>query len=294
MADTAKVGYPGYFSFKGTLGEFAAIAFLFSLYETFRPGWRKGLGLIIIVTSIYLVAASESKGSLGCAILAAILAIIVLFAARNLRVSASVVLLPPLISYAVLSQVVGNLINRISWYIYGNYTLSGRAFIWYFVNSEIAKSPLLGWGYRSIWLVGPDSPILVDAGGWIGRMPSAHNGYYDTILDTGYIGLVVFLIFIFTTLHAIGRVADRDPARAWLLLSIALFIILQNFLETGWMRGDDVLWLPFVIVVAEAGRYWRPFHSGSRANRPVLRSPAIAGRRPVFAGALPPRREDRT
>ena len=32
--------------------------------------------------------------------------------------------------------------------------------------------------------------------------------------------------FIFTTLYAIGRVAERDLARAWLLLSLALFVIL--------------------------------------------------------------------
>ena len=100
-------------------------------------------------------------------------------------------------------------------------------------------------------------------------MPSAHNGYLDTILDTGYIGLVLFLVFIFATFHAIGRVADRDPARAWLLLSIALFIALVNFLEAGWMRGGDGLWLMFVVVVAEAGRYWQPFHRGLGAAGPV-------------------------
>jgi len=297
MADTLKIGYPGYFSFKGILGEFAALAFLFSLYEIFHPGWRKALGFIIIVTSIYLVFVSESKGSLGCAILAAILATFVLFVGKKLRVSPPIVLLPLLICCEVLSQSLGNLLSRISWYIYGNYTLSGRTDIWYFVNYEIAKNPLLGWGYRSIWLVGPDAPVLVDAGGWIGRMPSAHNGYYDTMLDTGYIGLVLFLIFIVTTLHAIGRVACRDPARAWLLLSIALFIILANFLESAWMRGDDVLWLPFVFVVAEAGRYWQPFHRGLAAVVPILRTPGFAGRRPVLARAggadrLPRRRDN--
>ncbi len=194
------------------------------------------MGLIIVVTSIYLVFVGHSKAALGCVVLAAILAKLVLFIGKKMRVSPAIVLLPLPIGYAVLSRVVGNLANRISWYIFHNYDLSGRTDIWDFVNFEIAKRPLLGWGYRSIWLVGPDSPTL-RVGGWIGQMPDAHNGYLDTILDTGYIGLVLFLVFIFATLHAIGRVADRDPARAWLLLSIALFVILENFLETGWMHG---------------------------------------------------------
>ena len=266
LADTVKIGYPGYFAYKGILGEFAAFAFLLSLYEIFHPGWRRALGLFIVVTSIYLVLLSQSKGSLGCAVLAAILATLVMFVGKKMRVSPAIVLLPLPICYAVLSRMVGDLINRISWHIYGNYTLSGRVDIWNFVDFEIAKRPLLGWGYRSVWLVGPDSPPLTDAGGWVRLMPSAHNGYLDTILDTGYIGLVLFLVFIFATFHAIGRVADRDPLRAWLLLSIALFIALVNFLEAGWMRGGDGLWLMFVFVVAEAGRYWQPFHRGLRGR----------------------------
>jgi O-antigen ligase len=254
LADGVKIGYPGYFQYKGILGEFAAFALLLSLYEIFCPGWRKALGLVVVATSIYLIFVSQSKGALGCVILAAVLAKLSLFIGRKMRVSLTTVLLTIPVCYTALSMIVGNLVNRISWHVYGNYNLSARTDIWNLVNFEIAKKPLFGWGYRSIWLVGPDSPPMTDAGGWIARMPSAHNGYLDTILDTGHAGLVLFLIFIFMTLRAIGRVADRDPAGAWVLLSIALFIILVNFLESGWMRGGDLLWLMFVIVVAETGR----------------------------------------
>src|SRR5208337_4595381 len=106
---------------------------------------------------------------------------------KKMRVSPPILLLLLSICYLVLSRTVGNLINRISWYIFDNYNLSARTDIWNFVNFEIAKRPLLGWGYRSFWLVGPDSPNIVDSGGWIKAMPEAHNGYLDTILDTGYI-----------------------------------------------------------------------------------------------------------
>ena len=43
-------------------------------------------------------------------------------------------------------------------------------------------------------------------------MPNAHNGYYDTMLEMGYVGLAFLIVFIIATLHAVGRVADRDPA----------------------------------------------------------------------------------
>jgi hypothetical protein len=54
-------------------------------------------------------------------------------------------------------------------------------------------------------------------------MPNAYSGYYDTTLEMGYVGLVLLLVFIIATLHAIGRVADRSPGRG--LCSHLLFIL---------------------------------------------------------------------
>ncbi len=115
--------------------------------------------------------------------------------------------------------------ERLSYILYHDSTLTGRTIIWDFAESEIARSPLVGWGYQSFWLV-PNSPAYTEAPGWVKMMPNAHNGYYDTMLEMGYVGLAFLLAFILATLHAVGRVADRDPGRALLLLSLALFVIL--------------------------------------------------------------------
>ena len=79
------IGYPGYFTFKGILGECAAIAFLLSLHEMLYPGWRRVLGVIVIVIATWLMFVSQSKGSLGFAILAPLLAALTLFIARKMR-----------------------------------------------------------------------------------------------------------------------------------------------------------------------------------------------------------------
>jgi exopolysaccharide production protein ExoQ len=272
------MGYPGYFPFKGILGECAAITLLLCLYEFLQSGLRRVGAIVVAGIAIYLMIASQSKGSLGLALLAPFLAGFTLIGAKRMRVSPAVILLPIPFCYAVLSFIFGDLINRISWHIYGNYTLSGRTIIWDFVNYEIAQRPLLGWGYQSFWLVGPDAPSIVDAPGWVKSMPSAHNGYLDTMIDTGYVGFLLFMIFIFATLHAIGRVAHRESARAWLLLTLALFVILTNFLESTWMHGMDMMWLIFVVVAAEAGRYWQSERFGVSA--PVTPDPLPASRRP--------------
>jgi O-antigen ligase len=97
-------------------------------------------------------------------------------------------------------------------------------------------------------------------------MPNAHNGYYDTMLEMGYIGYVLLITFIISTFHAIGRVVDLDPARAWLMLSLALYVIFWNYLESLWMRGFEFLWVVFLIVAADIGRYWVGFRSDHRSK----------------------------
>jgi O-antigen ligase len=261
------LGFPGYFTDKNGMGEYASIAFLLALHEATYSGFRRVFGLIITVIAASLVVLSNSKTSLGFAVLSPLVAALVVVTGKKMRISPAMVLLPIPILYYVVSKVAGNIFNRVSYMIYSNYTFSGRTDIWNFVRNEIDRRPLLGWGYQSFWKAGPDSPSLIDAGGWIKQMPHGHNGYLDANLETGLIGLVFLIVLIFATLHAAGRLVDRDPARAWLVLTIVLYNILTNFLETSWMRGAHLVWLVFLFAVAEIGRYWQPFHAAGRHGR---------------------------
>jgi exopolysaccharide production protein ExoQ len=247
-------GHPGYFQGKNALGQCAGVAILLSLHEMLYPGLRRVLGAIVVVIATVLVLLSGSKTAIGMALVAPFLAGLALIIRKKMRISLAIVLLSIPFCFAVLSSVSNFNMNRLSYMLTGDSSFTGRTIIWDFVQSEIARKPLLGWGYQSFWLV-PDSPSLVEAPGWVKLMPEAHNGYYDTTLQMGYIGYALLVIFIIATLHAVGRVADRDPARAWLVLSLALFVILSNYLESLWMRGFEFLWVVFLILAAEIARY---------------------------------------
>jgi len=257
-AKLVDIGIEGYFEGKNYLGECAAPALLLSLYEMRCPGWgRRALGFSVFVLAILLVFLSHSKTALGLALVSPFLASLTLTVRKMTRISPAIILLSIPISWIVLSHVSNLSMERLSYILYGDSSLTGRTVIWDFAQSEIQRSPFLGWGYQSFWLV-PGSPSL-EAPGWVKGMPNAHNGYYDTMLELGRVGLAFLSVFILATLHAIGRVADRNPARARLLLSLALFVIMYNFLESLWMRGFEFLWLLFVIVAAEIARYCQPF-----------------------------------
>jgi exopolysaccharide production protein ExoQ len=276
------IGYEGYFEGKNYLGECAAIAFLLSFHEIFHRGWRRALGIVVFVIATLLLFLSDSKTALGLALICPFLAALTLIVRKITRISPAIILLSIPLCYALLSSVSNFNFERISYMLYGDSSLTGRTIIWDFAQYEIGRSPLLGWGYQSFWLV-PDSPSI-EAPGWVKMMPNSHNGYYDTMLEMGYLGLALLLIFITTTLHAIGRVADRDPARAQLVLSLALFIILYNYLESLWMRGFEFLWVVFVILAAEIGRYWRPFPLRTARYRSRSPKPGSSGPSPHARG----------
>jgi O-antigen ligase len=278
------IGYQGYFEGKNYLGECAAVALLLSLHEMRCPGWpRRSLGAIVFGVSTLLVVLSDSKTALGLALLSPMLAGLTLAVRRLTRISPAIILLSIPFCYLMLSSVSNFSMNRISYMLYGDSTFTGRTIIWDFAQYEIGRSPIVGWGYQSFWLV-PNSPSLTEAPGWVKMMPNAHNGYYDTILETGYTGFALLLTFIIATLHAVGRVADRDPARAGLLLSLALFIIMYNYFESLWMRGFEFMWVVFLVVACEIGRYWWPLGLKRRSASRPAQAPAILPHSPAGLG----------
>ncbi len=251
------IGNKGYFTTKNQLGECASVAFLLSFHEILQRGWRRALGIIVTVIAVLLVFLSHSKTAFGLSLICPLIAWLIVLLRKITRISPAIILSSIPLGFMLLSSGANFNFERLSYMLYGDSSLTGRTIIWDFANQEIARRPLFGWGYQSFWLV-PDSPSL-EALGWVKMMPNAHNGYYDTMLEMGYVGLALLLVFIIATLHAVGRVVDRDPARARLLLSLVLFFILYNFFESLWMRSFESLWVVFLIVAAEIGRYWRPF-----------------------------------
>lgn len=257
--------YAGYFRGKNYLGEFSTIAFLLALHETLHPGRRRVFGAIIAIITVFLLLWSNSKTAFGLAIICPLLSLVVLSVRRATQISPALLLLSIPICYTLISHVSGFNMYRVSYILYGDPTFTGRTIIWDFANYEIARRPLFGWGYQSFWLVGTDAPSIVDAPGWVQSMPNAHNGYYDTTLELGYVGYGFLVVFILATLHAIGKVADRDRGRALFVLAIALYVIIHNYLESLLMRGFEFLWVAFVILAVDVGRHCLPLPSARTA-----------------------------
>jgi O-antigen ligase len=252
------LGHPGYFEHKQQLGQFSAVSIILSSHELRHRGWRRLVALITIGMGFWLAFESQSKAALALALVATACSWLILLICKKTRLTPAYIVA----AVVVASMFVSNPIERLGYRLYGDSTLTGRAQIWDFIQYRIYQKPWLGWGFHSYYFV-PNSPQK-EAPGFISQMPSSHSGYLELKLETGRIGYWIFLVFIFSSLHLLERVRRKDPARAWCFLSIQLFAVLDNLLDSGWLTLTH-FWVLYLILVAESVRYSWP----SSAPSPV-------------------------
>jgi exopolysaccharide production protein ExoQ len=259
------IGHPGYFTHKQELGLLGAVGIILSSHELLHRGWRRFVALIAIGLGFWLVVESQSKSALVLALVAIPCSGLILLLCKKTRLT------PAFIVAAVVfaSMFLSDPMERIGYRLYGDPTLTGRTAIWGFTEYQISRKPWFGWGFHAYYFV-PNSPQN-EAPGYIREMPSSHNGYLQVKLETGRIGYWIFLVFIYSSLHLLERVRRKDPVRAWCFLSLELFAVLINLLDSSWL-GLDHFWLLYLFVVAESVRYSWPSGVSSPAPAGALQA----------------------
>ena len=242
------IGHPGYFTHKQELGLLAATGIILSSYELLQRGWRRLVAASTFCLAFWLVFESESKSAVAFAFVALGLSWLILLVCKKTRLTPAFII----VAVVAASMFVSNPIERLGYRLYGDVTLTGRTGIWGFIEYQVSQKPWFGWGFHSYYFV-PNSPHN-QAPGYIREMPSSHSGYMELKLETGRIGYWIFLVFIFSSLHLLERVRRSDPVRAWLFLSIELFAVLSNLLDSSWLTLTNC-WVLYLIVVAESVRY---------------------------------------
>lgn len=128
-------------------------------------------------------------------------------------------------------------------------TLTGRTAIWSAAALEIAKNPLLGYGYQAVFST--DDRWTPYA--WIMKHSHfkpqhAHNGWVETALGLGRVGLVVwgavFVEFWVRTLRAVF-----SSRGAWLCLPFLTVYSVQSLTESTAYIYNDFTWVIFVALL---------------------------------------------
>jgi O-antigen ligase len=118
-------------------------------------------------------------------------------------------------------------------------------------------NPWVGVGYESFWL----GSRVEQFSEWSGRtLYQAHNGYLETYLNLGLIGLSLIVCNIFSGLLKVKRHLSEDFAVGILRLSLIIVVILYNYTEATF-SGVSNMWLLFCIGIIDP-----PLALASRAS----------------------------
>ena len=124
-----------------------------------------------------------------------------------------------------------------------NANLTGRTDLWKFLLS-MHTNPVLGTGYESFWL-GPRLAAVWAR--FVGTgINEAHNGYLETYINLGFIGLLLLSVFLIASYRKIGKALS--PAFGLASLSLALWTVLlfYNVTESAF-RGSQLMWVVFLL-----------------------------------------------
>ena len=241
----------GVFSTKNETGTAVEFSVSYTLYRLLRDRRvvRPAIVLVLLVLGLLLVRSSTAAtisfamiavGMIACAWRSRWV-LLLLFASGSIVVGfLAITMIDPTLPF----QLAGR-----------GSDLTGRVPLWQAALEAIAQRPWFGYGYSGFWTA--DSRAVQQIWRTIGwQAPSAHNGYMDTALQIGVVGLALFLRLwgriVYDAVVALRR--DGMPEAVWILLMM-LDDVMLNFSE-GTMSYPDLFttMMPAVLITLYEAR----------------------------------------
>ncbi len=215
-----------------------------------RLRWTLWLGMLL---SFLLVLLSDSKAALLLGLLQVPVYVFLHYFRGNSRFS---------VPFGVLSIFwfcfVGILVLYNLEFLMGrigrDFTLTGRDVIWTEIWEMIQVNFWLGYGYKAFWLAkgGPAEEVWESAK-WV--FMEAHNGYLESWLGLGIIGLLlVLLISCLTVVRTIQQYRESEyESGIWQVLFLLMYLQI-NIIESYYLNEHNLYWVLFVFIVASSNR----------------------------------------
>ncbi|WP_269583992.1 O-antigen ligase family protein [Roseibium sp. Sym1] len=263
------IGHAGIYSQKNSLGAVMALAFLFNLYGFLnaRGLLKRFATLVISALAFALLILSQSKTSIGLALLLPVIAYLLVGMAYLFRINAAILILFGALTGVVLWFFQASLtrfgFGDLSLFLFNDETYTGRTVIWNFILGVISREPVLGQGYASFWATGADSIAFREAPGFVILLTQAHNGYLDVLVELGIVGLTLLLLLIVAALFSAARMVRLDYRISFLCYSLMLFVISHNMLESSWFRAYSLNWLIFLLAALLPNAVMRTWNHGT-------------------------------
>lgn len=199
--------------------------------------------------NFWLLEMSQSSTSLVCMFVA--IAVIYFSGARFVNARRIGLYLLAVVVIAASAEALFGIHKMIIDALGKDPTLTGRTDIWQvLLKSEI--NPLLGAGFESFWLGDRVDKVNAQFVGTL--LNEAHNGYLETYLNLGLLGLAVTFAFIAATYAKSRQALIHDFSFGRFRMAYLVTILIYNWTEAAFRTHS----VPFFVFFLVAIDYPRP------------------------------------
>jgi len=250
---TGVVVYAGATEGKNSLGVVCLVSGLFFFWDTVarwpdrRQFWTRRIlfvNLAFLAMTLYLLQIADSQTSRVC-LLIGCLVILAAHSKAFLRNPRGVTIAIPAFLCLNLILTFGSGVDIKGWVaeaVGRNPNLTDRTLIWQ-VLLDAHTNPLIGTGYESFW-VGPQLRWVWEQKETAG-LNEAHNGYLETYLNLGMIGLLLLASFFLASYRAICRGLSSRYSLASLNLALWTVALVYNVTESAFKW--HFMWVAFLL-----------------------------------------------
>jgi O-antigen ligase len=243
--------FVGVTTHKNTLGVLAMVGALFLLWdllERFEARREKTKGvttlpqLLVLCMCWYLLLTIDCVTALVCAGLGSALLLVLRGTSVGRYPVRTEVLGVTLIGVFLLLEATLNITETFVTSLGRDMTLTTRTDIWSIVR-EYQDNPLLGAGFNTFW-AGERYRLLSSETGGIHQ---AHNGYLETYLNGGWIGVGLLGCVLIAAYRRIRKGLSMGRAESTMSFVVLIIAVVHNYSEASFNK-TVLLW--FVTLVA--------------------------------------------
>ncbi|OYU74458.1 MAG: hypothetical protein CFE32_17700 [Alphaproteobacteria bacterium PA3] len=222
----------------------------------YRPLARILASLAVIPASFLLVQADSATAIVSMAVLLGLLAMLAVasFLGRGGRLfallAAALLTVPVVVGLPEIERQSDVLRTDV---LQKDARLTGRTLLWESADVLIAQSPVIGHGYKAIWLGPKGKGLLARNHQRDGRAFHFHDTFREIMADLGAVGLVLFLLpLAYAALRAVLLlIAEVDAQRAFAFATLATIILrIRTELVLGPFMIDTALLYAVVAALA--------------------------------------------
>ena len=246
--------WKGLYWHKNHLGLIASLINFLCLMEFFdtyqRQGVERIIWLLTFLMSFAFIVKSDSAAALMSSLLMyGLIFVLLLWTKWRKKLTLVHYLLFLLAVFVAMAGLFSRLDTVLS--IFNrNSTLTGRVPMWGFLYEEyFSQRPYFGYGFNAFWYVETHRVSAQVAAGYPDPIVIADNGFIDLLLNNGWVGFVLFLIFYFNLWWRAYTFAvkTRGVISIFPLLTM-IFVLLANITWSVLFENESFFMLIMVCI----------------------------------------------